>query len=51
MEINSIIGIILIIGALGALIALSWWSRRLIDRINDAGPATARQILSRRTPK
>ena len=51
MEMNSIVGIILIICALGALISLSWWSRRLIDRINNAGPATARQILSGKTPK
>lgn len=46
MEIDSMLGIILIIGALGILVGLSWWSCRFIDRINNAGPATVRQILS-----
>lgn len=46
MEIDSIMGIIVIVAAIAALLVLSWWSRRFIDRINDAGPGTLRQILS-----
>jgi len=46
MEIDSILGTILIMAALGILVGLSWWSCRFIDRINNAGPATLRQILS-----
>ena len=46
MEIDSSIGIFIIIIALASLVALSWWSHRFIDRINNAGPATLRQILN-----
>lgn len=46
MEINAIIGLAIIIAALGILVVLSWWSYRFIDRINNAGPATVRQILN-----
>lgn len=45
MDINTVIGLIVLPAAVLALTGLTWWSRNRINKINDAGPASARAIL------
>lgn len=45
MEPDTIIGCLIVIGAILALAGLVRYSRRRIDEINDRGTGTAREIL------
>ncbi len=45
MDTTTTIGLVLIAVATGLLIVLTVWSLRRINRINDAGPRSAREIL------
>ena len=44
MNIEVIIGLIVIATAVVCLTALVWWSRRTINRIDRIGPSSARKI-------
>ncbi len=45
MDTTTTIGLILIAVAAGLVVILTVWSLRRINRINDAGPRSAREIL------
>ncbi len=45
METDAIIGLILILAAVAANIALALWSRHLIHWIERTGPRSARKII------
>ena len=47
MSINAIIGIALIVFAVGTMSALVWWSRRTINRIDRIGPSSVRTLRRR----
>jgi hypothetical protein len=44
MDLNIIIGIILTVTALGAVVILTLWSRRIIERIHANSPGSLRKI-------
>jgi hypothetical protein len=44
MNIESIIGLIVIFAALAFLMGLVWWSGRTINRIDRIGPSSVRKI-------
>lgn len=45
MDIDTVLGIIVITAALIVLTALVFWSRRIIEKISRRGPTSARQIM------
>lgn len=45
MEINAILGIIIIGLALGFIVYITLWSRWAVERINNKEPKSAREIL------
>jgi hypothetical protein len=44
LDLNIIIGIILTVMALGAVVILTLWSRRIIERIHARSPGSLREI-------
>jgi hypothetical protein len=44
MDLNMLIGIILTVTALGAVVMLTLWSRRIIERIHAHSPGSLREI-------
>lgn len=45
MNLDTIIGVCLVVFAVGLLIGLVLWSRRTINHIDQTGPRSARKIL------
>ncbi len=45
MNAHTILGVLLVLAALGVLVALVLWSRRRIHRIDRLGPQSARMLL------
>lgn len=45
METDAVVVVVVVIGALGSMGYLVWWSRRTIERIARKGPSSAREIL------
>ena len=45
MDLNTIIGVILVVASLGLIVGLVLWSRRAINRISRGGPRSARSII------
>ena len=45
MEINAIIGLIVLIGSVSAMTILTFWSRKRIDKIAEKKSASAREIM------
>ncbi|MBN1943997.1 MAG: hypothetical protein JW849_11950 [Phycisphaerae bacterium] len=45
MDTNTVIGVLVILSALGLLTGLILWSRRTIHRIDRLGPQSARMLL------
>lgn len=45
MDFDTLLGCSAIAFSLSVLFAFVWWARNAINRINNQGPATAREIL------
>ena len=45
VETDAVVVVVVVIGALGSMGYLVWWSRRTIERIARKGPSSAREIL------
>lgn len=45
MDIDVIIGISVLTCSLGLLLYLTWWARGRINKIEEKGPGTARELL------
>jgi len=44
MDIDTITGVLLVAAALGAVVLLTFWSRRIIERIHARSPGSLREI-------
>ena len=45
MEIDAIIGIVLLVGSVSAITVLTLWSRKRIDKIAEKKSSSAREIM------
>jgi len=45
MDTHTVVGFVIVLGALGVIAYLVFWSRRTIDRIGSSGYRSARRII------